>query len=77
LSAPDTVASKKRRKVSTHHHYIHHSQRASPDSATVNAEVIQLLLERAIGLTLTAVGYNGVDSDALQFFRVHVEECTC
>jgi hypothetical protein len=42
-----------------------------------NAEVIQVLLERAIGLILAAAGYNGVDPDALQFLRVHVEECMC
>ncbi|KAH0538965.1 hypothetical protein FGG08_004480 [Glutinoglossum americanum] len=72
LSSSDALASKKRRKVSTHHHYLHHSAR-SPLTPT-NAEIIHSLLERAITLILTAAGYNGANPDALQFFRVHVEE---
>ncbi|KAH0562395.1 hypothetical protein GP486_002918 [Trichoglossum hirsutum] len=76
LSSLDASTSKKRRKVSTHRHHVHHRQSFHPDSAAIplNTEIIQSLLERAIGLILTAVGFSGVDPGALQAFRVHVEE---
>jgi hypothetical protein len=79
LSSSDASTSKKRRKVSTRRHYIHHRLCFHPDSAAVppNAEIIQSLLEQAIGRILTVVGFDGVDPDALQAFRVHVEECVC
>lgn len=38
-------------------------------------EYIQLQLERAISLALAAVGFDGVKLDALEAFRMHVDEC--
>ena len=75
FSHPDSeeLASGKRQKLSTHHHYIHHRQ----SSATIppNADIVQYLLERSIGLILAAVGFSSVDPTAFQAFRTCVEEC--
>lgn len=40
-----------------------------------NEQVFQAQIERAIGLALTAQGYDDVKPSALEAFRAQVEEC--
>ncbi|KAI9763699.1 MAG: hypothetical protein M1840_009172 [Geoglossum simile] len=72
LPDSETIAPGKRRKFSTHHHYIHHRQ--SSAALPPNADVVQSLLERSIGLILAATGFSSVDPLAFQAFRACVEE---
>lgn len=71
----NNVESAKRTRRVTHR--IKHKQLLPIESlpAVQNEQVFQAQIERAIGLALTAQGYDDVKPSALEAFRAQVEEC--
>ena len=62
-------------------HIVHHQakwdfQREQLKEPWQDEEAIQSMLTRSIGLALEAVGFEAAAPDAVEAFRVDVEECT-
>lgn len=68
-----TFPAKKLRRV---HHAIAVRQLGAEDfTASDPDDEILVQLERAVSLVLAAVGFDGVKPDALESFRMHVDQC--
>ena len=68
------------RKKQNHGRIRHHrlkwdSQREQLKESWHNEEAVQFMLTRSIGLALEAVGFEAATPDAMEAFRVDVEEC--
>lgn len=58
-----------------HHRPKWDSQREQLKEPWQDEEAVQLMLTRSIGLALEAVGFDAATPDAIEAFRVDVEEC--
>jgi hypothetical protein len=58
------------------HHSIAVTQPGAEDfTAGDPDDEVQVQLERAVSLVLAAVGFDGVKPDALESFRMHMDQC--
>ena len=79
-SAPDEPHDLPPLKKQNHGQIRHHQlgwdfQRAQIKEPWQDDEAVQLMLMRSIGLALEAIGFEAAAPDALEAFRVDVEEC--